>query len=83
MYLLDVTPSVPHSSFIIWVDASLVLTQESSNSPVKNFLLLRSPGAQAQPSYAKSSLSCGWKVVLEAESSSPGPEAVDFSVNIC
>ena len=50
MYLLDVTPSVPHSSFVIWVDASLVLTQESSNSPVKNFLLLRSPGAQAQPS---------------------------------
>ena len=49
MYLLDVTPSVPHSSFVIWVDASLVLTQESSYSPVKNFLL-RSPGAQAQPS---------------------------------
>ena len=50
MYFLDVTPSGPHSSFVIWVDASLVLTQESSNSPVKNFLLLRNSGAQAQPS---------------------------------
>ena len=83
MCLLDVTPSGPHSCFVIWVDTSLVLTQKSSNSPVKNFLLRRNFGAQAQAAQAKSPLCCGREVVLGAECRSPGPAAAPSSVSVC